>query len=59
MTKFIMNLKDKSGCIRTGYEEVLECETEEEAINEYLHYIIANEDETATRADIDCEEVTT
>ena len=37
--KWTMNLKDKAGCIRTGYESVIEAETLEEAKTEYLYGI--------------------
>lgn len=57
MKKFQLNLKDNSGNIRTGYQEIVEVESKEEAINDYLHYIIANEDESVTEENIDCVEL--
>jgi len=54
--KFVLNLKDASGCIRGGYEDVL-VGTRDEVIDDYLDYIHTHVDETVTEEDIDCKYV--
>ena len=54
--KFVLSLKDESGCVRTGYEEILEG-TREEVIADYLHYHRVHTDENIVESDIDCVEV--
>lgn len=52
--KFIANLKDASGNIRTGYEDTLESETKEEAMADYLYHIRINQGmEEITKSDVD------
>lgn len=53
MKKFVLNLKDEKGYIRTGYEEILEG-TREEVITDYLNYHRVHTDESITEADIAC-----
>lgn len=52
--KWKMNLKDESGCIRTGYEEVLEG-TKEEVINDYLYFLNIIREMNVTEENIDIE----
>jgi hypothetical protein len=54
---YIANLKDASGCIRTGYEDRLEG-TREECMRDYLYHIRIMEGmEEVTEADVDLVEV--
>jgi len=54
--KYVLNLKDKAGCIRTGYEEILEGDTRREVVSDYLEFHKIHTDENLTVEDIDCEE---
>ncbi len=57
MKKFVLNLKDESGCIKTGYEETLEGSSREEVITDYLNYHTVHTDINLTAEDVDCVEV--
>ena len=57
MAKFVLNLKDESGCIKTGYEETLEGSSREEVITDYLNYHTVHTDINLTAEDVDCVEV--
>jgi hypothetical protein len=55
--KFVCNVKDESGNIRTGYEDILDADTREEAIEDYLYHIREHEGLTeVTEGDLDIEE---
>ena len=57
MKKYQMNLKDRSGCIRTGYQETVEAETPEEAIREFWHWLASAENMEVEDEEIDCVEI--
>lgn len=54
MKRFQLNRKDKHGYIITGYEQIQENETKEDAIFDYLHWL---DDPGVTEDDIDVQEI--
>lgn len=56
MEKYIANLKDASGCIRTGYEDRLEG-TREECLRDYLYHLRVMEGMEVAEEEVDLVEV--
>jgi len=55
--EYTLNLKDRSGCIRSGYQSKIVAASQDDAIAEYLYEIqVLQGIEEVTEADVDIEE---
>lgn len=56
MKRYTLNILEKSGCIKTGYEETLFGKTPDEVISNYLNYHREESFPDLEEKDIDCQE---